>query len=272
MLDQVRKWVGEQGFPLEMRTASAFREAGFEVTLSELYTDADTGKPREIDVLAYYPDYVGVTRIAFIVECKSSKRPWLLLCDPKVLVGHNRVHSFAAVNQNAVKALVEGPVLNSLMNECPWFRKEELTAYSLRNAFSDKDVAYEATLSVAKASMDFTRSAKDYQQFVSFPVIVVDSPIIRCSLDDNGQIQCEEIARGEVFFKYDLEKPFRTCIAVVRLEKLAEYAHQAWQVARCIRGKLLGAEAKLWQCKFSSPYPDDLMRLVEREHCNQDGE
>src|ERR1035437_4845561 len=138
MIDQIKNWLKDQGFPLEMQTASAFRKAGFEVTQSNLYTDLDTKKPREIDVFAADKDYVGVTQIAFIVECKSSKKPWLLLTDPEALTGHNRVRSFAFVNQNAIKAMIEDPVFDSLMEQCPWFRKEnELAGYSLRSTFSD---------------------------------------------------------------------------------------------------------------------------------------
>ena len=245
-----------------MRTASAFREAGFEVTLSSLYTDPDTQKPREIDVLALFPDYVGVTRIAFIVECKSSKKPWLLLCDPGVLTGNNRFHAFAHVNKNTIEAMVEEPVFGTLLNH-PWFRKNELTGYSLRSAFSERDVAYDAATSVAKASMDFIKSAEDYQQFLALPVIVVDSPLICCSLDRHGEIHCKEVTQGEVFFKYGQEKPFRTCIRVVTQAALTEFAREAWQVAYFVRVQLLNAEAKLWEKKFSEPYSNDLRRLVE---------
>jgi hypothetical protein len=266
MIEQVRKWLNEQGYPLEMRTASALRKAGFEVTQSSLYTDQETGKVREIDVLALDPDYVGVTRIAFFVECKSSKKPWVLLCDPEVLTGHNRVYSFAAVNKNAIRAMCAEPVFKALMDGCPWFRKDELTGYSLRSAFSDNDIAYEATIGVAKASMDFVNSAQDYQQSVAFPIIVIASPLIRCALDKDGEIQLAEVTQGEVFFKNDLANPFRTCVRVVTLAGLPNFAREAWQVAGYVRSQLVDAEAKLWEDKFASPYPAELKRLVVEQH------
>jgi hypothetical protein len=268
MIEKIRTWLNEQGFPLEMRTASAFREAGFEVTLSNLYTDQDTQKPREIDVLAFVPDYVGVTRIGFFVECKSSKKPWLLLCDPEVLTGNNRFHAFAHVNENAIQAMVEEPAFSTLLKH-QWLRKNELTGYSLRAAFSERDIAYDATTSVAKASMDFISGAKDYQQFLAFPVIVVDSPLIRCSLDKHGGIGCKEVTQGELFFKYGQERPFRTCIRVVTLAALTEFAREAWQVAHFVRAQLLDAEAKLWTDKFAEPYPDGLRQIVEEMYQKQ---
>jgi hypothetical protein len=266
MIDQIKKWLSEQGFPLEMRTASEFREAGFEVTLSGLYTDQDTGKPREIDVVALDFDYVGVTRIAFIVECKSSKKPWLLLCDPDVLIGQNRVHSFAAVSKNAASAMVEEKVFEALLDECPWFSEKEPTGYSFRCAFSEKDTGFEATSGVAKATVDFVNSAKDYQQCVGFPVIVIDSPLVRCMLDKNGEIHCEEVTEGKVFFKYGLEQPFRTCIRIVSLAHLAKFVDQAWEVAGLLRFQLLDAEVRLWQDRFNSAYPAAAREAVARRH------
>src|SRR6476469_3471123 len=72
VISAVRTWLDKQGFPLEMRTASAFRAAGFDVRQSSYYVDAETGKAREIDVIAYDPDplMLGLTRIVFVLECK----------------------------------------------------------------------------------------------------------------------------------------------------------------------------------------------------------
>jgi hypothetical protein len=266
MIEQVKNWLNEQGYPLEMRTASALRKVGFEVTQSALYTDQETGKPREIDVLAVYPDYVGVTRIAFLVECKSPKKPWVLLCNPEVLSGYHRVYSFAAINKNAVEAMIAEPVFKAFIDGCPWFRKDKLTGYALRAAFTDKDIAYDATIGVAKASMDFVNSAKDYQQSLAFPIIVIASPLVRCVLDKDGELQLEEVTQGEVFFKYDLADQFRSCVRVVTLEGLPDFAREAWQVAGFVRSQLVEAEAKLWEGKFHSPYPAELKRLVDVEH------
>ena len=231
MIDQVKRWLEEQGFPLEMQSASEFRKAGFEVTQANLYSDIETGKSRHIDVFAAFKDYIGVTRIAFVVECKASKKPWLLLSDPEVLTGYHRAHSFAVADKNAFKAMTEDPVFSALMEHCPWFRKDQLTGYSLRNAFSEKDIAFEATTSVAKASLAFVKGAKEYQQRVAFPVIVISSPLVRCFLDDTGQIQAKEIRHGEVFFRLDLENPW-SCIKVVTLPARCpslSTKHTRWQ-------------------------------------------
>jgi hypothetical protein len=78
MTENVRQWLEGEGFPLEMRVAAAFRKTGFDVRQSSLYADPESGKNREIDVIAADPDYIGIVEIHFVVECKSSKKPWVL--------------------------------------------------------------------------------------------------------------------------------------------------------------------------------------------------
>src|SRR5689334_18263963 len=109
MIAKVREWLEMQGFALEMRTASAFRKAGFDnVRQSSIYVDVKTGKPREIDVLAHDMGgnaARGIIDIRFFVECKSSKKPWVLLCSPEVLV-YNRFFTFAAMSEKAREVLI----------------------------------------------------------------------------------------------------------------------------------------------------------------------
>ena len=75
LTDEVREWLERSGFPLEMQSAAAFRQAGFEVRQSSHYIDPENGKDRELDVLATDPDYIGVVQIHFVIECKSGKKP-----------------------------------------------------------------------------------------------------------------------------------------------------------------------------------------------------
>src|SRR5688500_18200731 len=93
--DKVMEWLSTTGFPLEMSAASAFLEAGFEVTQSHMYEDAQSDKAREIDVFARDPDYLGIVDIAFIIECKSSSKPWVVLLPTEGQVRFNRLLSFA---------------------------------------------------------------------------------------------------------------------------------------------------------------------------------
>ena len=235
MLDKVEKWLIEQGFSLEMRTASAFREAGFEVRQSTLYRDPETEKSREVDVYAIDPDYHGILGISFVVECKAAVKPWVLLCSPHTLSGYNRLFSFSVASADARGAL--GDRLPDIIDNFPWLRKDGLIGYSLRQAFSDNDVAYAAAMSVAKAAyFQANRIAGYVPKFCFvFPVIVVDSPLILCSMSENGQIALKEAEQGEFLFHADPPKNFGTCIRVVKSSSLSGFAAEAKQVATQLR-------------------------------------
>lgn len=82
--DKVEDWLNREGYPLEFRAARAFREAGFQVTQGDHVKDLETGKLREIDVLAehLFATRHHLLRIAHVVECKFASKPWVVFRDP----------------------------------------------------------------------------------------------------------------------------------------------------------------------------------------------
>lgn len=92
---KVLEWLQKTGFPLEMYAASTFRGAGFDVRQSATYADPDCAKGREIDVLAQDPDVLGLVEISFVVECKASLNPWVVLTSDDALSNYNRLFAFA---------------------------------------------------------------------------------------------------------------------------------------------------------------------------------
>jgi hypothetical protein len=81
-------------------------------------------------------------------------------------------------------------------------------------------------------------------------------------LDTLGKLQLEEIPEGEVFFKYGLASPFRTCIRVVTLRGLPEFVLNARRIAKFMKTLLSDSAAKLWKEKFTSnDYPKEMEQL-----------
>ena len=83
--DQVLKWLGGEGYPLEFRTANTFRKNHFAVSQGMFVTDIESGKPREVDVIAHETTYRADQhlRIEYVVECKYSKdSPWVVFSSP----------------------------------------------------------------------------------------------------------------------------------------------------------------------------------------------
>jgi hypothetical protein len=246
MITEVRNWLGEQGFTLEMRTAAAFRAEGFEVRQSSHYIDSESGKGREIDVIAHDPDSIGIIDIIFVVECKSSKKPWAMLCSPDTLVGYNRYHAFGVLSKKAIEALVTREV--ELFERWPWLKKDGVAAYSVRQVFSDSDAAYAAAVTVAKASDSWIRqpdSAYSTPYVFAFPILVVNSPILQCTLAEDGQIEVAEVSEGEWLFFAKLPEWFGTCIRVVSLEHLPTFVREAKAFTQQLRAEFKPEQEKV---------------------------
>lgn len=232
-----------------MKTPAAFRHTGFEVRQCSHYVDPDSGKSREIDVLARDPDFLGIVDIQFAVECKASKKPWVLLCSAETLSGYNGLFAFAPMSDACRHVFAER--LLELLDKIPWLKKDLFAGYSFRQAHADpsSDPAYSAAMSVAKASDDLVRDASaPYKRpySVAFPVIVVDSPLLQCSLAQDGSIGLEEVAQGEFLFLASfLPRRFGSCIRVVTADYVSEFAIEAKEVANRIRDELKDEETKV---------------------------
>jgi hypothetical protein len=247
LTDEVREWVERSGFSLEMRSAAEFRQAGFEVRQSSHYIDPDTEKEREIDVLATDLDYLGVIGIHFVIECKSTKKPWVLLASGDALTGFNRIFTFGVMTEMAVKIFAER--LEEFMDTQVWLRKRGPAGYSFRQAFSEKsDPAYSAAISVAKAC-EYLVHPPDSRYVarivVAFPVIVLDAPIIQCSLQADGQLQLDEVNQGEFLFVARLPRDFGSCIGVITAAYLPVFADEAKRVVGQLRAALKPEEDKV---------------------------
>lgn len=242
MIDNVREWLETQGYSLEMQTASAFRAVGFEVRQSTYYTDPETQKPREIDVQVIDRSMIGLIDVRFFVECKSGGKPWVLFCSADTLKGYNRVFAFGAMSKRALDFFVSVTKIQ-LLKKYPWFLKDEVVAgYSLRQAFSKEvDSAYAAAVSVAKASHNHVYDTKSnsHRLHFAFPVIVVDTPLIRCSLDASGQVDLQEVEQGEFLFG---GHQLGTCIRIVTHGYLPTFAKDAKQVADQLKEDLKSEE------------------------------
>src|SRR4051794_34375108 len=202
MLEEVLKWVDEQGFALEMRTAAAFKAAGFEVQQPIHYFDHESKKLREMDVHARYLDHSGILNVIFLVECKSSKKPWVLLSSADTLSGYNRLFSFAVTSERARRALSEH--LPGMIETFDWLKKDGIKGYSLRQAFSDIDSAYAAAVGLAKASSAMASHpvSRNHQLTFVFPILVVDSPIVQCVLNPQGELESKPVE-----FLFEAETP-----------------------------------------------------------------
>jgi|TARA_B110000971_G_scaffold157380_1_gene160719 hypothetical protein len=237
---KVLEWLNKTGFPLEMETASAFRAAGFEIRQSYSYPDPQSDKGREIDVLAIDPDLRGVIEISFIFECKSSKKPWVVLTSEDALANYNRLFAFAVTSEAARKSLASRlPKFGALD---PYIARPSQGGYGFRQAFSENnDSAYAAAIGVIKACAGVARDRQESSipcLAFAFPVIVVDSPLFECSLKNNGYLEIKEVEESEFLFSTHIPDHVGTCIRVIKKGQLKDFAQKAKTIADAIRSEL----------------------------------
>lgn len=119
------------------------------------------------------------------------------------------------------------------MHELSWWRKDRVIAeYALRQAFSEKDSAYSATINVTKACQHRVTDITPYNRpgdfCFAFPVIVVDTPILQSILNNKGEIEVQQADEAEFLFS---GHELGTCIRVVNIAGLPAFARFAKGVA-----------------------------------------
>lgn len=244
--EKVLKWLEKTGFPLEMTAAESFRRAGFEVRQSSTYADPETDKGREIDVLASDPDWIGAVEISFVVECKSSSKPWVVLTSDHAMENYNCLSAFALMSDPARKALSQKmPDLKTM----EFITRSSAGGYGFRQALSDgADPAYTAAMNVLKACAGVSgKYRKDSNQIASlaFPVIVVDSPLFECRLQTDGELILKEVEVSEFLFAAHIPQYVGCCIKVVTKKHLDQYANWARIVSSNLRSDLKADEDRI---------------------------
>lgn len=231
---RIVKWLDEQGYPLEMAVARAFRRAGFRTIQSEYYKDSETGKPREIDVSAFIDSYAGdagnvLMRIHFCVECKLAKdKPWVMFTSADLVLS-----DIARVVQRAASDLGHDLLRTICRREdiqnLPAFLLPERPGYGLAQAFAGgQDVPYSAIMGAAKAAIAEVKESNSYSPDfpiceISFPVVVVDGKLFECFLGHAGKVIIEEIKAGTILWRSPIVGMPHTIVQVVTLPAVDDF-------------------------------------------------
>ena len=231
---KVLEWVVGQGYPLEMKVATSFRNRGFEVIQSHYYPDPENNDLREIDIVAITPEYTGLIDVSFVIECKSSKKkPWVLFTSEHTLEGLNILFSYCINSDSAREILIEKEMETGV--KLPWMKKSGRVAYGLTQAFTTgSDVTFKASTGVLKAAISRKRilGEKGYSPFVFvFPVIVVDGKIFECFIDKHGELSIQQFHHGFYHFPFDVAGEFGTCIQILTVNGIDKFTEQAKNVS-----------------------------------------
>lgn len=240
--DRIKKWLNDSGFPLEMQAAQVFREQGYEVRQSVVLRDVQEDKPREVDMLASFPYELdrGITKINCVIECKSSKNPWLVFDAIDTLSNYSRLHAFAIMSDDARSALADILFKDKSRKSWKYFDSSSKCGYALRQPFVEKDTGYSAAMNVLKACRNVIEPSEKFslpQINIAFPLIVVDSPIFECSQID-GELKVKSVTHSKFLFSSFIPNETGCRINIVHIDYLDSFAKHYINVSDSLREML----------------------------------
>ena len=229
---KVRNWLNKTGLPLELEAVTAFRQAGFHCTHSQLYEDPETKKGREIDFLAHVRHELGLVAVCFVGECKATKNPWVVLREQGDEPSYLTAPHLGAAHEEMAKKLNwqdfiasdAGAILYTL----------ERGGYALRQAFSaDVDNAFAASIGVLKAANAVSNNSffRPPRMVFAMPVLVVDSPIFECWIDGTGEVQLQQVQFSQYHFSAHIPDERHSVIRIVHRSQLEGFAGLCSDVA-----------------------------------------
>src|SRR5262245_33508036 len=183
--ESIKKWLKEQGYPLELTVASELGRQKFVATLANFYRDPSTGQSRQIDVIASRGDLLGFHTADLVIECKrANKHPWLLLSADNTSDGFSPLFEYAITSEKARAALIDIGGLECTFKQLPWMEWEKSRGVGLIPAHAKgMDDAFKAVAGVMAAAMARRREMlKDTwrEAVFVFPVVVVDGLLFEC--------------------------------------------------------------------------------------------
>ncbi len=230
--NKVQAWIEGQGYPLEMRVASALIESGFEVRQSSFYSDPESNEIREIDIIGNSTEIMDVFDIYFVIECKSASKPWILLTSENTFVNYNTYLAYCLYSEFGRTRFIDKTMLIRNLGEAlTWFAKKGRNGYAITEAFtSNVDNTYKAAMGVLKASVALKALADQRERkpltFI-FPAIILYGCLFESYLDAAGKLVVDEIEKGFLHFPRKISEVKGTTICVFTLNYLPQFIVEA---------------------------------------------
>lgn len=234
---QVKKWVEEQGYSLEMKVAKKFQENGFTVSQFEHFVDQEAHSVRPVDVVVSLAKNIGNCKIVtkLFIECKYSAKdkPWVIVVTSdkfdefsffsRILKGQ---HPSNWSNIETLQGRIVAKIIQAIDNNLG------LDLFSIKNPgyvvaeslTNQKDHAYEAIIQISKSvEAHDIESEKTYKQTlqvfedadhisppsniglffsIAIPVVVINGQLFESYLGRNNEVEVSEIHNGMVFVPY----------------------------------------------------------------------
>lgn len=246
---KVEKWINAEGYPLEFRTARAFRRAGFRALQGYYTRDDSSGMPREIDVYASTDLLIDdfLLRVSLVIECKYAiDKPWIIFT--------------SAASSIAPSACIAQTISSKLGFACLWclagdtslkenyfFATPELTGFNAVQAFAKKneqDRVYSSLQSVISTAYSEASSSdsihKDLTRMprfchVLFPTLSIDGQLFEAHYDGSAdEIKVKDIPKCRIHWRGAKKWEHHATVDILRVDIIDSYAMEAYQAAQAL--------------------------------------
>lgn len=245
LVARVMAWLSKEGYPFELRAARSLGRQGWKFDLSRTYADSLEGKSREIDIVASrtWSNMHSVSvDVDLVVECKTSgdSKPWIIFGPasddwtgfydyeedlPHDIVPYDPLSGAALRASGACeleyRVLAVAPQQASTRMQPGTSIVEAFRKEGHNNAWNATRTVIGACQAFAAASAtrwqehrEWTAEHRHITVSILVPLAVVEAPVFRCWITDDGKEHIEAVPWSPVTFDYPSESGAKRSYAV----------------------------------------------------------
>jgi hypothetical protein len=262
--EQVVEWLQTHGYPLEMRVASAFRSAGFEISQGAYFGDPATKKARELDVVAWQSWNTGNIhwQLALICECKVAKhKPWVMFTrELRPADTEDEFHYYRTPGSRLGKQLILRfrrsdyaggglPIFEFAGRPGYGMQLANIGGVDTRASEQGRDPAFDAAKKVAHAAVLHAASVDtpEYDDspvgLIVLPVVIIDGQLFGANLNGDNELVVSSMASGVLDWANPVGDKPPTWIRVITEAALADFVTDAVRTVQQLKTEGGFAEA-----------------------------
>lgn len=240
LIQKIEEDIAKSGLPLEIEISSILTKAGWKVRNQVNYTDKDTNKERQIDIVAHKSFFGKVHKYDrflnhLIIECKRDEFPWVFFTTPKPDDPHELIISNFGCQKHYANPPIreEINVLAAHSHYLKMSKEKSVVHYEpFKSQENKKNKIYVAKYQVAKCLLSEFENMKKYHKIALqhqilmkpiafyFPIICFDGNLFKLYLNEEKNLELK-VANYIQYEFYHKKENF--LIDVVRKDFFEEY-------------------------------------------------
>lgn len=246
----IREWLAHKGYPFESRVCDLFRAARFKVVQAARYGDPESGKSRDVDVIAWRSEWldqqVVQLSVSYVLECKviHEATPWVLLTQKTP--AYYQTNRFGSLFASSIgRDVLTGLKLTSSSPRPPLLQVVEKVGYALIEgpAFAGAQVPKgralpeEAILQVTSASEARAAFADtihgDPEEFadIVIPTIVIQGRLFAAEIQEGEIGVVTPVDRGLLLLRTSPDEGWFRLVCIVTWAGLPSFIEDATATA-----------------------------------------